>query len=58
MGLKRPHGGNHSWAGEILEFMPHEPRLLRPANSGKRRAGYSLAAKNGVKYAVEHGARR
>ena len=26
-------GGNHSWdRKEIFEFMPHEPRLLRPAN--------------------------
>src|SRR5262250_2296653 len=26
-------GGNHSWdRKEILEYMPHQPRLLRPAN--------------------------
>jgi metallophosphoesterase (TIGR00282 family) len=49
-------GGNHSWdKKEILEFMPHEPRLLRPANfpDGNPGSGlYLSAAKNGVKYAV------
>ena len=49
-------GGNHSWdRKEILEFMPHEPRLLRPANfpEGNPGAGLYLGtAKNGVKYAV------
>ena len=29
-------GGNHSWdRKEILEFIPNEPRLLRPANFRK-----------------------
>jgi hypothetical protein len=49
-------GGNHSWdRKEIAEFMPHEPRLLRPANFPEGNAGSGLfigTAKNGVKYAV------
>ena len=49
-------GGNHSWdKREILEFMPHEPRLLRPANFPEGNPGSGLylgTAKNGVKYAV------
>lgn len=49
-------GGNHSWdKKEILEFMPHEPRLLRPANFPEGSPGSGLylgAAKNGVKFAV------
>jgi 2',3'-cyclic-nucleotide 2'-phosphodiesterase len=49
-------GGNHSWdKREILEFMPHEPRLLRPANFPNGAPGSGLyvgTARNGVKYAV------
>ena len=49
-------GGNHSWdRKEIIEFMPHEPRLLRPANFPDGNAGSGLyvgSAKNGVRYAV------
>src|SRR6202041_147692 len=49
-------GGNHSWdRKEILEFMPHEPRLLRPANFPEGNVGSGLylgTARNGVKYAV------
>lgn len=49
-------GGNHSWdRKEILEYMPHEPRLLRPANFPEGNPGsgvYAGTAKNGVKYAV------
>jgi metallophosphoesterase (TIGR00282 family) len=49
-------GGNHSWdRKEIMEFMPHEPRLLRPANFPDGNPGSGLyvgTAKNGVKYAV------
>src|SRR5262252_6899299 len=49
-------GGNHSWdRKEILEYMPHQPRLLRPANFPEGNPGSGLyvgAAKNGVKYAV------
>src|SRR5213595_3895977 len=49
-------GGNHSWdRKEILEYLPHEPRLLRPANFPEGNPGGGLyvgTAKNGVKYAV------
>src|SRR3989449_3210432 len=56
MGIDVLTGGNHSWdRKEILEFLPHEPRLLRPANFPEGAAGSGLylgTAKNGVKYAV------
>jgi metallophosphoesterase (TIGR00282 family) len=56
MGIDVLTGGNHSWdRREILEYMPHEPRLLRPANFPDGNPGSGLyvgAAKNGVKYAV------
>src|ERR1700746_287787 len=49
-------GGNHSWdRKEILEYLPHEPRLLRPANfpeGNPGRGNYVGTAKNGTKYAV------
>jgi 2',3'-cyclic-nucleotide 2'-phosphodiesterase len=49
-------GGNHSWdRKEIFEFIPHEPRLLRPANFVEGVPGSGLyvgTAKNGVKFAV------
>jgi len=49
-------GGNHRWdRREILDYMPHEPRLLRPANfpDGSPGSGLYLGtAKNGVKFAV------
>jgi 2',3'-cyclic-nucleotide 2'-phosphodiesterase len=49
-------GGNHSWdRKEILEFLPHEPRLLRPANFPDGSPGGGLyvgTAGNGVRYAV------
>jgi metallophosphoesterase (TIGR00282 family) len=49
-------GGNHSWdRREILDYMPHEPRLLRPANFPDGSPGSGLftgTAKNGVTYAV------
>jgi len=49
-------GGNHSWdRKEILEYLPHEPRLLRPANFPQGNPGSGVCvgeAKNGVKYAV------
>src|SRR5216684_2573163 len=33
MGIDVLTGGNHSWdRKEILEYLPHQPRLLRPAN--------------------------
>lgn len=56
MGIDVLTGGNHSWdRKEILEFMPHEPRLLRPANFPEGNPGsgmYLGTAKNGVRYAV------
>jgi hypothetical protein len=49
-------GGNHSWdRREIMEFMPHEPRLLRPANFPDGSPGGGLfvgTTKSGAKYAV------
>lgn len=49
-------GGNHSWdRKEIFDYMPHEPRLLRPANFAEGNPGKGLyigTAKNGVKFAV------
>jgi len=49
-------GGNHVWdRKEILDFLPHEPRLLRPANFPDGAPGSGLyvgKAKNGVGYAV------
>jgi 2',3'-cyclic-nucleotide 2'-phosphodiesterase len=56
MGIEVLTGGNHSWdRKEILEYLPHQPRLLRPANfpDGAPGSGVYLGiAKNGVKYAV------
>src|SRR5712692_5116852 len=44
-------GGNHSWdRKEILDYFPHEPRLLRPANYPDGTPGTGLfigAAKSG-----------
>jgi hypothetical protein len=55
-GIEVLTGGNHIWdRKEIIEFLPHEPRLLRPANfpCGSPGSGLYLGtAKNGVKYAV------
>src|SRR5256886_7775029 len=55
MGIDVLTGGNHSWdRKEILEFLPHEPRLLRPANfpEGNAGSGPDLGtAENGGKYA-------
>jgi 2',3'-cyclic-nucleotide 2'-phosphodiesterase len=49
-------GGNHIWdRKEILDFFPHEPRLIRPANfpNGSPGKGHYIGqAKNGVGYAV------
>jgi len=56
MGIDVLTGGNHSWdRKEILEYLPHEPRLLRPANFPEGNPGSGLylgTAKNGVKFAV------
>lgn len=55
-GIEVLTGGNHSWdKKEILEFMPHEPRLLRPANFPEGIPGsgvYVGTARNAVRYAV------
>jgi hypothetical protein len=55
-GVEVISGGNHSWdRREIMEFIPHEARLLRPANFPDGNPGnglYQGTAKNGVKYAV------
>ena len=56
MGIEVVTGGNHSWdRREILEYMPHQPRLLRPGNFPEGVPGtgtYVGVAKNGMKYAV------
>jgi len=56
MGIDILTGGNHSWdRKEILEYIPHQPRLLRPANFPEGNPGsgvYVGTAKNGSKYAV------
>lgn len=55
-GIEVLTGGNHSWdRKEIFDYIPHEPRLLRPANFAEANPGsgnYVGTAKNGVKYAV------
>jgi metallophosphoesterase (TIGR00282 family) len=55
-GIELLTGGNHSWdRKEILDFLPQEPRLLRPANFPAGAPGSGLfigRAKNGVGYAV------
>lgn len=49
-------GGNHSWdRKEIFEYIPHQPRLLRPANFPEGNPGGGLfigETKNGRKFAV------
>jgi metallophosphoesterase (TIGR00282 family) len=56
LGIDVLSGGNHSWdRKEILEFIPHEPRLLRPANFNAGNPGTGLyigKAKNGGNFAV------
>src|ERR1700758_1420801 len=56
LGIEVLTGGNHSWdRREILEYMPHQPRLLRPANFAAVNPGGGLfvgESKNGVKFAV------
>ena len=56
MGIEVLTGGNHSWdRKEILEYMPHQPRLLRPANFPDGAPGNGVflgTAKNGTKYGV------
>jgi 2',3'-cyclic-nucleotide 2'-phosphodiesterase len=55
-GIEVISGGNHIWdRKEILEFFPHEPRLLRPANFPPGSPGSGLFvghARSGAGYAV------
>ncbi len=49
-------GGNHIWdRKEIMDYFPHQPRLLRPANFPDGLPGSGLyigSARNGTRYAV------
>ncbi|MBI3663785.1 MAG: TIGR00282 family metallophosphoesterase [Acidobacteria bacterium] len=55
-GIEILSGGNHIFdRREIMDYFPHQPRLLRPANFPDGTPGSGLfigAAKNGVTYAV------
>ena len=55
-GVEVISGGNHIWdRREILDFLPHEPRLLRPANFPNGLPGSGLYVghtRKGVGYAV------
>ncbi len=55
-GIEVLSGGNHIWdRKEIIEFIPHEPRLLRPANFPEGSPGSGVfcgTARNGTPYAV------
>jgi hypothetical protein len=55
-GVEVMTGGNHIWdRKEILEYFPHEPRLLRPANFPNGLPGSGLyigSTKGGIPYAV------
>jgi len=55
-GIEVLSGGNHIWdRREIIDFIPREPRLLRPANFPEGSPGSGLftgTATNGVPYAV------
>ena len=56
LGIEVLTGGNHSWdRREILEYMPHQPRLLRPANFAPANPGGGLyvgETRRGFKFAV------
>jgi hypothetical protein len=56
LGIDVLTGGNHSWdRKEIFDYMPHQPRLLRPGNFPEGTPGFGSfvgTAKSGVKYAV------
>jgi metallophosphoesterase (TIGR00282 family) len=56
LGIEAITGGNHSWdRREIIEYMPHQPRLLRPANFAAVNPGSGLfvgESKKGMKFAV------
>ena len=55
-GIEVLTGGNHIWdRKEIFEYIPQQPRLIRPANFPEGNPGSGLyvgAARNGVPYAV------
>ena len=52
LGIDVITGGNHSWdRKEIIEYLPHQPRLLRPANFADGTPGNGTfigSAKNGA----------
>ena len=56
LGIAVLTGGNHSWdRKEIFDYMPHEPRLLRPANFTAGNPGNGLYighSRANVKFAV------
>jgi metallophosphoesterase (TIGR00282 family) len=56
VGIEVLTGGNHIWdRKEILEYIPQNPRLVRPANFPEGNPGSGLyvgTARNGVPYAV------
>jgi len=56
LGIEVLTGGNHSWdRKEVFDYMPHQPRLLRPANFSAANPGSGLfvgASKKGLKFAV------
>jgi 2',3'-cyclic-nucleotide 2'-phosphodiesterase len=56
MGIEVLSGGNHIWdRKEILDFIPREPRLLRPANFPAASPGRGLfrgTSRQGIPYAV------
>ena len=55
-GVEVLSSGNHIWdRKEILDYFPHQPRLLRPANYPEGDPGRGLyvgTARNGTRYAV------
>jgi metallophosphoesterase (TIGR00282 family) len=55
-GIEVLTGGNHIWdRKELLDYIPNEPRLLRPANFPEGNPGrgvYCGTARNGIPYAV------
>jgi len=56
LGIDVLTGGNHIWdRKEILDYVPHQPRLVRPANFPDSNPGGGLyvgTARNGTPYAV------
>jgi metallophosphoesterase (TIGR00282 family) len=56
LGIEVITGGNHSWdRKEIIDYIPHQSRLLRPANFAAINPGGGLfvgESKKGVKFAV------